>query len=115
MTPPRFFNAADRFGAWLERNHESAAELWVGFHKKDSGLPSLTRPESVDEALRFGWIDRVRKTADDTSYVIRFTPSKASSVWSNVNIAKVDALIAQDRPGSHGARWSLRYARRTHK
>jgi uncharacterized protein YdeI (YjbR/CyaY-like superfamily) len=64
MTPPRFFTTPAKFGTWLEKNHESATELFVGFYKKDSGKASLTWPESVDEALRFGWIDGVRKTID---------------------------------------------------
>jgi uncharacterized protein YdeI (YjbR/CyaY-like superfamily) len=110
MTPPRFFKTADNFGTWLEKNHATATELWVGYYKKDSGLPSLTWPQSVDEALRFGWIDGVRKTIDDTSYMIRFTPRKATSIWSNVNIAKVAALIAQDRMAAAGL---AAYTRRT--
>jgi uncharacterized protein YdeI (YjbR/CyaY-like superfamily) len=110
MTPPRFFTTPAKFGAWLDKNHMSASELWVGFHKKGSGKPSLTWPESVDEALRFGWIDGVRKTIDETSYMIRFTPRKASSIWSKVNIAKVEALIAQDRMAPAGL---AAYGRRT--
>lgn len=102
MTPLCFFSTPAKFGAWLEKNHESAKELWVGYYKKSSGLPSLTWPESVDEALRFGWIDGVRKTIDDSSYMIRFTPRKAMSIWSNVNIAKVEALIAESRMAPAG-------------
>jgi uncharacterized protein YdeI (YjbR/CyaY-like superfamily) len=112
MTPPRFFSTPAKFGAWLEKNYEGAKELWVGYYRKDSGLPSLTWPESVDEALRFGWIDGVRKTIDDTSYMIRFTPRKAASIWSNVNIAKVEALIAQNRMTPAGL---AAYAKRSPK
>ena len=67
-------------------------ELTVGFHKKGSGLPSITWPEAVDQALCFGWIDGVRKSIDDTSYTIRFTPRKPRSIWSAVNIARAQAL-----------------------
>jgi uncharacterized protein YdeI (YjbR/CyaY-like superfamily) len=67
-------------------------ELWVGFYKKDTGLPSLTWPESVDQALCFGWIDGLRKSIDEKSYKIRFTPRKPDSNWSKVNIEKVAEL-----------------------
>lgn len=110
MTPPRFFSTAAKFGVWLEKNHESTTELWVGFYKKGSGKPSLTWPESVGEALRFGWIDGIRKTVDDESYMIRFTPRKASSIWSKVNSAKVEVLITHNRMSVAGL---AAYARRT--
>ena len=79
---PAFFATQAKFRAWFEKNHESATELLVGFYKKDSGKPSITWPESVDEALCFGWIDGIRKKLDDESYVIRFTPRKPESIWS---------------------------------
>jgi len=85
------------FGAWLEANHAQASELWVGFHKKGSGLPGMTWPEAVDEALCFGWIDSVRKSIDETSYANRFTPRKTRSTWSAINIKRVQQLIAQGR------------------
>jgi uncharacterized protein YdeI (YjbR/CyaY-like superfamily) len=110
MTPPRFFRTAAAFGLWLERNHERVSELWVGYYRKDSGKTSLTWPDSVDEALRFGWIDGVRKTVDHESYMIRFTPRKASSIWSKVNMAKAEVLIAQDRMTTAGL---AAYARRS--
>lgn len=110
MTPPRLFSTVASFGKWLDRNHERTTELWVGYFRKHSGKQSLTWPDSVDEALRFGWIDGVRKTIDDACYMIRFTPRKASSIWSNVNIAKVEALIAQNRMAPTGR---AAYARRT--
>jgi uncharacterized protein YdeI (YjbR/CyaY-like superfamily) len=97
MTTPRFFPTPADFRAWLDANHERATELLVGFHKKDSGLPSITWPESVDEALCYGWIDGVRRSLGETSYTIRFTPRKKRSIWSNVNVAKVEALIEQGR------------------
>ena len=89
---PTYFATPGDFRAWLEANHATESELWVGFHKKGSGTPSITWPESVDEALCFGWIDGVRKTIDDKRYVIRFTPRKAKSNWSNVNIKRVGEL-----------------------
>jgi uncharacterized protein YdeI (YjbR/CyaY-like superfamily) len=88
---PHFFKTPADFRKWLDRNHSSATELLVGFYKKDSGTPSITWPESVDEALCFGWIDGVRRRIDDVSYSIRFTPRKKTSTWSAINIARVRA------------------------
>lgn len=82
---------------WLARHHANAQELWVGFHKKGSSKPSITWPESVDEALCVGWIDGVRKSLGEESYVIRFTPRKATSIWSVVNVNRVAALTAESR------------------
>ena len=90
---PTFFPTPAAFRAWLERNHATAGELLVGFHKVGSGKPSLTWPESVDAALCFGWIDGVRKSVDEHRYTIRFTPRKPGSVWSGVNIKRARALI----------------------
>jgi uncharacterized protein YdeI (YjbR/CyaY-like superfamily) len=92
-----FFETPDDFRAWLEANHESESELLVGFYKKGSGRPSITWPESVAEALCFGWIDGVRRGLDAESYTIRFTPRKPSSNWSQVNIDKVAELTEQGR------------------
>jgi uncharacterized protein YdeI (YjbR/CyaY-like superfamily) len=89
---PTFFPTPAAFRKWLQKNHDQATELLVGFYKKDSGKPSITWPESVDQALCFGWIDGVRKRIDDVSYSIRFTPRKAISTWSAVNIARVEEL-----------------------
>ncbi len=94
---PLFFETPAQFRRWLEAHHGTSRELLVGLHKKGSGKPSLTWPESVDEALCFGWIDGVRRTLDENSYVIRFTPRKARSVWSAVNIAKMEALLRAGR------------------
>jgi len=91
VEPPFFATPAD-FRVWLEEHHQSEGELVVGFHKKGSGRPSITWPESVEQALCFGWIDGVRRSLDDTSYTIRFTPRKPRSTWSAVNIAKVEEL-----------------------
>ncbi len=91
-TRPIYFASSSAFRSWLEAHHDQALELWVGFHKRDSGKPSMSWSESVDVALCFGWIDGVRKSVDETSYKIRFTPRKASSRWSTVNIRKVQEL-----------------------
>jgi uncharacterized protein YdeI (YjbR/CyaY-like superfamily) len=92
---PRFFAKPADFRRWLERNHDKSAELWVGFYKKGSGKPSITWPEAVDQALCFGWIDGLRKSVDDDSYMIRFTPRTARSTWSAVNIKRAKELIGE--------------------
>jgi uncharacterized protein YdeI (YjbR/CyaY-like superfamily) len=89
---PMFFADPSEFRTWLEANHDTATELWVGFHKKSSGKPSVTWPEAVDQALCFGWIDSVRRSVDDSSYTNRFTPRKPRSTWSAVNIKRVEEL-----------------------
>ena len=94
---PKFFATAAAFRAWLEKHHQTADELWVGYYRKDSGKPSITWQESVDEALCFGWIDGIRKKIDDQAYTNRFTPRRAGSNWSAINIARVKALIKQQR------------------
>jgi uncharacterized protein YdeI (YjbR/CyaY-like superfamily) len=96
-TAPAFFKNAAEFRRWLTKHAASATELVVGYRTVASGLPSMTWPESVDEALCVGWIDGVRKNVDATSYQIRFTPRKPGSVWSAVNIAKAEKLIAEGR------------------
>lgn len=89
---PTFFEKQNDFRKWLEKNHKIENELLVGYYKVDSGKPSMTWSQSVDEALCFGWIDGVRKSIDNESYQIRFTPRKLSSIWSAVNIQKIDTL-----------------------
>jgi uncharacterized protein YdeI (YjbR/CyaY-like superfamily) len=89
---PRFFATPADFRRWLEANHLEAVELWVGFHKVHTGKPSLTWPQSVDEALCFGWIDGLRRSLGGDSYAIRFTRRKATSIWSNVNTRRVAEL-----------------------
>ena len=90
---PTFFPTPAAFRKWLEKNHDSVAELLVGFWKRDSGKPSITWPESVDQALCFGWIDGVRRRIDDESYSIRFTPRRKGSIWSAINIKRAKELI----------------------
>jgi uncharacterized protein YdeI (YjbR/CyaY-like superfamily) len=92
---PKFFKTPADFRQWFEAHHASAAEQWVGFYKRDSGKASISWPQSVDEALCFGWIDGIRKSIDDVSYMIRFTPRKARSTWSTVNIKRVGELSEQ--------------------
>jgi uncharacterized protein YdeI (YjbR/CyaY-like superfamily) len=92
---PTFFPTPDDFRRWLERHHETSRELLVGFYKRGSGKPSITWPESVDQALCFGWIDGVRRSIDETSYSIRFTPRKPESSWSTININRVKELTAR--------------------
>jgi uncharacterized protein YdeI (YjbR/CyaY-like superfamily) len=94
---PKFFKRPADFRKWLEAHHSTADELLVGFYKKDSGKPSITWPESVDEALCFGWIDGIRRNIDSESYSIRFTPRKKVSTWSAVNIKRAQELIELNR------------------
>jgi len=97
VVEPTTFERPEDFRAWLEQHHDGERELWVGYFKKGSGRPSMTWPESVDEALCFGWIDGVRKRVDAERYMIRFSPRRAGSVWSAVNIGRVEALTRQGR------------------
>jgi uncharacterized protein YdeI (YjbR/CyaY-like superfamily) len=111
---PVFFASPLLFRAWLEEHHERRTELLVGFHKRDSGKPSITWPESVDEALCFGWIDGVRKSLGADAYTIRFTPRKKDSTWSAINVAKVAALKKAGKMHPAGERaFAHRKAQRT--
>jgi len=100
----KFFKTPADFRKWLEKHHDAARELWVGYYKKDSGKRSITWPESVDEALCFGWIDGIRKSIDGESYMTRFTPRRARSVWSAVNIKRVEELAREGRMRPAGER-----------
>ena len=92
-----YFASPSAFGRWLEKYHGKKTALWVGFHRKATGRPSLTWSESVDEALCWGWIDGIRKSVDGTRFTMRFTPRKPGSNWSAINIRKVKVLIAAGR------------------
>lgn len=92
---PIFFASQTDFRKWLEKNHETETEVLVGFYKVASGKPSMTWSESVDQALCFGWIDGVRRSIDDESYSNRFTPRRPKSIWSAINIKKVEELTKQ--------------------
>ena len=94
---PLFFKSPDDYRRWLEKNHESAKELWIGFYKKATGRPSLTWQQVVDESLCFGWIDGIRKSIDDESFKQRVTPRRATSIWSQINIRRVGELTAEGR------------------
>jgi len=92
---PTFFATPAHFRKWLQKHHAKETELYVGFYKVSSGKQSITWPQSVDEALCFGWIDGVRKNIDADSYYIRFTPRKPGSIWSAINIKKIEELTAK--------------------
>lgn len=92
---PGFFKSPSALRKWFASHHASRKELWVGFYKKNSGKASVTWPESVDAALCFGWIDGIRKSIDDESYMIRFTPRKTRSTWSSVNIKRANELVEE--------------------
>ncbi len=102
MPKPRFFKTPADFRAWLSKNHLRVDELLVGFYKKSSGKPSITWPESVDEALCAGWIDGIRRRIDEESYSIRFTPRRNGSIWSLVNTKRVALLTAEGRMLENG-------------
>jgi uncharacterized protein YdeI (YjbR/CyaY-like superfamily) len=101
---PLFFATPADWRRWLAANHRSHTDLWVGFHKKGSGKPSITWPESVDEALCFGWIDGLRKNVDEHSYMIRFTPRRPGSNWSRKNVDRVAELAKLERMRAAGQR-----------
>ncbi len=88
-----FFPDQSDLREWFEKNHNKETELSIGYYKVGTGKPSVTWSQSVDEALCFGWIDGIRKSIDENSYTIRFTPRKQKSIWSVVNIAKIQELI----------------------
>jgi uncharacterized protein YdeI (YjbR/CyaY-like superfamily) len=98
----QFFKTPAELRKWFRGNHARATELWVGYYKKGSGKPSITWPESVDEALCVGWIDGIRKTVDEERYAIRFTPRKKGSIWSAVNIARMKVLSGEKRVRPEG-------------
>ena len=98
----RYFETPAAWRAWLKSNHRNAKELHVGFFKKHASTPSITWPESVAEALCFGWIDGLRKRIDDDRYVICFTPRKRGSIWSAVNMRLMKELEAAGRMTAAG-------------
>jgi uncharacterized protein YdeI (YjbR/CyaY-like superfamily) len=101
---PVFFESPAEWRRWLAANHKKEDELWVGFHKRATGKPSLTWPESVDEALCFGWIDGLRKSIDGERYKIRFTRRRSGSIWSAVNVKRVAELTKNRRMRAAGLR-----------
>ncbi|HET8937008.1 MAG TPA: YdeI/OmpD-associated family protein [Polyangiales bacterium] len=110
----KFFASPAAFRSWLVEHHDVETELVVGFYKVDSGKPSMTWSESVDEALCFGWIDGVRRSLGPDAYTIRFTRRRPKSFWSAINVAKIEKLQAAGKmypAGEHA--FSLRTAERT--
>ena len=99
---PEFFDSPAAFEKWLEKNAESADEVWIRMAKKSSGIPSLDWAGAVEVALCFGWIDGVMKRIDDQFHVQRFTPRRPRSNWSKVNCGKVEQLIAEGRMRPRG-------------
>ncbi|RYY26715.1 MAG: hypothetical protein EOP62_09765 [Sphingomonadales bacterium] len=100
----REFADADAFCAWLGKHHDSEDELWIKIHKVGSGLPSITPKEAIDAVLCWGWIDAIRKSFDEKSYLQRYTPRAARSIWSQINVDNVARLIAEGRMTEHGLR-----------
>lgn len=100
----RTFRTAATFERWLSAHHANESELWLKIHKKDSGLPTVTYAEALEVALCWGWIDGLRKAFDDRSFLQRFTPRRAKSVWSQVNRDHVARLTAAGRMTPHGKR-----------
>ncbi len=94
---PLFFKSPAEYRRWLEKNHDSAKELWIGYWKKATGRPSLTWQQCVDESLCFGWIDGIRKSIDAESFKQRVTPRRATSIWSQINIRRIGELTAEGR------------------
>jgi predicted GIY-YIG superfamily endonuclease/uncharacterized protein YdeI (YjbR/CyaY-like superfamily) len=99
---PTYFDSAAAFRTWLDENHDSATEIVVGFYKTGADKSGITYAEALDEALCYGWIDGVRKRVDDERYQIRFSPRKRGSIWSEVNIARAEALTASGRMQAAG-------------
>jgi len=99
---PRFFPNPAGFAKWLERNHASARELWLGIFKKTTGKQTLTFADALDEALCFGWIDSMQRGIDPESYAVRFTPRKPGSPWSAYNQKRVTVLKKEKRMAAPG-------------
>lgn len=98
------FKTPAAFEAWLRKHHDRESEVWIKLHKKASGLPSISPKEAIDVALCWGWIDAVRKSLDETSYLQRYTPRTPRSIWSQINVANVERLVKEGRMTEHGLR-----------
>jgi len=103
-TKIKTFRTSAAFEAWLRSNHDRETEIWVKIHKKDSGLPTVTHAQALDVALCWGWIDAIRKSLDERSFLQRFSPRKPKSIWSQVNRDHVARLISAGRMTAHGQR-----------
>jgi uncharacterized protein YdeI (YjbR/CyaY-like superfamily) len=104
VADPTFFETEADFRRWLAANHDKADALVVGFWKKGTGRASIDWPQARDQALCFGWIDGVRTSLGEESYKIRFTPRRQGSIWSNVNLARFEALKAGGQMTPAGVR-----------
>lgn len=93
MKEPLFFATQSELRKWFQKHHQTETEVWIGYYKKATGIPSIDWSQSVDEAICFGWIDGIRRKIDEQSYKIRFTPRNPKSHWSAVNLAKVEKLL----------------------
>lgn len=100
----REFADAKCFERWLSKYHDKETELWIKIHKVNSGLPSITPKEAIDVVLCWGWIDAIRKSYDETSFLQRYTPRTKKSIWSQVNVDNVARLIEEERMTPHGLR-----------
>jgi len=100
----REFKNADAFYRWLGRNHARESEVWIKIHKVGSGLESITPKEAIDVVLCWGWIDGIRKAFDEQSYLQRYTPRGAKSIWSKINVDNVARLVEEGRMTEHGLR-----------
>ena len=103
-TKIKAFRTSAAFEAWLRSNHDRETEIWVKIHKKDAGLATVTHAQALDVALCWGWIDGIRKSLDERSFLQRFTPRTPKSIWSQVNRDHVARLIAAGRMTPHGQR-----------
>ena len=101
---PVYFGSAEEFHAWLQENHDSAADVWVAIYKKGSAKTGITLAEAQDQALRFGWVDSLARKVDEDAYKLRFTPRRASGNWTDANIARAEELIAQGEMHEAGKR-----------
>ena len=114
------FKTAAAFEKWMAAHHASASEIWLKIHKKSSGLPTVDYAQALDVALCWGWIDGLKKSFDEQSFLQRFTPRTAKSIWSQVNRGHVARLIDAGRMTPHGhkqidaaksdGRWDAAYA-----
>jgi len=102
--PARFFRTPQELRSWFESHHADASELWVGFFKAHTGRTGVVYPEAVDAALCFGWIDTTVRRIDDDRYANRFTPRRAESQWSEVNLRRFAELDREGRVHPAGRR-----------
>jgi len=114
------FKSEAEFEAWLAAHHDTEPEVWIKIHKKSSGLPSVTPAQALDVVLCWGWIDGIRKTFDERSFLQRYCPRGRKSPWSQINREHVARLVASGRMTPHGqsvvdaakadGRWDAAYA-----